>query len=486
MKALRTERTALKGRVFPALALVIFLTVLVLLCLTADRLEKKHGLRVDCSFNAVTTQSEKTLEILAELDKPVHIYALFTKGQEDAPLMELLDRYASASPLVTWEHADVNLNPSLTARFGGDTQETAITNDSVIVSCDTTGRYRVLSPADFVSLSLDYENGVYEIAGLTYESSLTSAIRYVSVDEVPVIRFLTGHGELTREEAAAYADLLERNQYETADLNLLETEPDPDDRLIVILSPQRDLMDSELKQLTAFADRGGSFLFTADYQDHLENMPNYTALLRAYGILPLEGIVVAAADEPDTFYENYRIDLLPEMCPTDVTLQLIETGASTMLLAGSRAFETPGDTDRNLTAMEMLRSGEGAYLKQVNDNSFSLEKKEGDLTGPFSLAIEARRTTAGGFISRAVALGSSPLLTSEQLMTMTDDQEFLMRVTEYLQDTAASDLGIMARLALRPALSARSTAAGSILLVALPVAVLVAGIAVLYPRRRRT
>lgn len=486
MKTLRKERTALKGRALPAIALMIFLTLLVFLCLTADRLEKKHGLRIDCSFNAVTTQSEKTLEILAGLDKPVHIYALFTKGQEDAPLMELLDRYAAASPMVTWEHADVNLNPSLTARFGGNTQESAITNDSVIVSCEKTGRYRILSPADFVSLSLDYEKGVYEIAGLTYESSLTSAIRYVSVDEVPVVRFLTGHGELTRGEAAAYKNLLERNQYETADLNLLETDPDPNERLIVILSPQRDLMDSELKQLTAFADQGGSFLFTTDYQDHLENMPNYTALLRSYGILPLTGIVVAAPDAPETYYENYRIDLLPEMCPTDVTLQLIESGASTILLAGSRAFETPGETDRNLIVTEMLRSGEGAYLKQVNDSSFSLEKKEGDRTGPFSLAIEARRTTVGGFISRAVALGSSPQVTSEQLMTMTDNQEFLMRVTEFLQDTVASDLGIMARLALRPSLSPRSTTAGSLLLVALPVSVLVTGIAVLYPRRRRT
>ena len=55
-------------------------------------LEKKHGWRVDYSFNALTTQSEATLEILAGLKHPVHIYALFTKGQEDGPLMELLDR----------------------------------------------------------------------------------------------------------------------------------------------------------------------------------------------------------------------------------------------------------------------------------------------------------------------------------------------------------------------------------------------------------
>ena len=47
-------------------------------------------------------------------DRPydVHIYALFTPGSEDLPLMELLNRYASASDRVTWEQTSVTLNPT--------------------------------------------------------------------------------------------------------------------------------------------------------------------------------------------------------------------------------------------------------------------------------------------------------------------------------------------------------------------------------------
>jgi len=56
-------------------------------------LEKKNGWRVDFSFNGITTQSEATRRAVSSLTRPVHIYAMFSKGQEDAPLMELLDRH---------------------------------------------------------------------------------------------------------------------------------------------------------------------------------------------------------------------------------------------------------------------------------------------------------------------------------------------------------------------------------------------------------
>lgn len=42
-------------------------------------------------------------------------------------------------------------------------------------------------------------------------------------------------------------------------------------------------------------------------------MPNYQALLRYYGFLPRKGIVVASPEEPYTYYDNVRINLIPTM-----------------------------------------------------------------------------------------------------------------------------------------------------------------------------
>jgi hypothetical protein len=56
---------------------------------------------------------------------------------------------------------------------------------------------------------------------------------------------------------------------------------------------------------------------------------------------------------------------------------------------------------------------------------------------------------------------------------------------EFLMKLDASDLSIMPRQAVRPALSTASTALGSLLLTALPLVVLMAAILVLGPRKNR-
>ena len=82
-------------------------------------------------------------------------------------------------------------------------------------------------------------------------------------------------------------------------------------------------------------------------------------------------------------------------------------------------------------------------------------------------------------------LGSSTLLTSSQIHAMTDAQEFIIRVVEFLLDTNPVDLGIMAKAALRPQLSVNALTLGSVLLVALPLVVVAAAFLILWPRRNR-
>lgn len=464
----------------------LMLAALVGMNMVMDTLEKKNGWRVDYSFNSLTTQSEKTLQILEQLPHPVHIYALFSKGQEDAPLMELLDRYAAASPLVTWEQTDVNVNPGLLTRFRGDTSEEVITNDCLIVHCEATGRWEVLSPVDFISLSLNYEQGVYEIAGLKYESEITSAIDHVTRAEIPRIMVLQGHHELDEGGTAVWAELMQNNHFEVVYFTFGGGEsPLKEGDLLAILSPQRDLTDTEMAHISDFARKGGSILFTCDYADPVEDMPNYASLLRSYGFVPGKGMVIASQDEPGSYYSDVRTALIPTMNATDVTRDLVENGADTLLLAGTRGFAMPEETDRSLSVAAVLTSGYKAYMRDMQSGNDDLEQSGEDELGPFALALQAQRMTEDGYVSRAFVLGCSTVLTASQIHAMTDSQEFILRMTEYLLDTEPADLNIMAKAALRPQLSVESVTLGSVLLAALPLMVAAAALMVLWPRKNR-
>lgn len=467
-----------------ALLLPMVLIILTAVNIGAETLEKKNGWRRDYSFNAIATKSAETDQILAELKSPVHIWALFRKGDEDAPLLELLDRYAAATDQVTWEQADPSLNPALVSRFSSDSE--TVGSDSLIVYCEQTGRYRILGPEDYVSVSMDPDTGEYSYAGWTYERSLTAAISYVTRERIPKVVILQGHGELDGEKTAAFANLLTSNQYEVISADLSENgyEPDAQD-LLVFFSPLKDLTEDELNKVVSFAGKGGSLLFTCDYTDPIHEMPRYASLLRSYGFIPRDGIAVADPARTETYYNGMSIYLIPEMKSTDITMDLIASGADTLLLPGTRAFEPAEETDRNLTVMTVLQSGEGSWLKVLDSSSLSLDKAEGDPEGPFPLALEARRVTTEGYVSRAFIIGCSAVLTEQQVWSMTDAQQFILRVTEFLQDLGASNLNIMAKDALRPSLGPGSTEAGSVIIVALPALVLLAALLVLVPRRRR-
>jgi len=332
-------------------------------------------------------------------------------------------------------------------------------------------------------LSINYDAGTYAYDKLTYESAITSAITYVTQEIIPVVYMVQGHDELDESTTATLASFLRSNHYDVRYTTLQSISPAPED-LLVFLAPVRDLTASELSVVTAHTAAGGSILFACDYSDPIASMPNYQALLRSYGFLPMEGVVVAAKEDKSGYFEGNRTILLPQMQPTTATFDLMMNGANTLVMSTARAFETPINTDNSLTVTPMLLSGEGSYLRSLT-NSASLAKQPDDPEGPFALALEAYRFSSTGDVSRAVILGSTGTLTSEYYYSMSHAQEFIIRVMEYLVDSAASNLQIMARSAVRPGLSADALTLGSILLVALPLCVLGAALIILYPRRHR-
>jgi len=479
---LRRRREHLR-RFTPRAALLLGMTAaLTVGCAAISSLEKSNGWRLDYSFNGITTQSEATRRAVSSLTRPVHIYAMFSKGQEDAPLMELLDRYQASSPLITWEQADPGLNPALVTRFSRT--DDPVTMDSLIVFCEETGRWRILSPTDFVTLSMDEASGTYTYAGYSYERAITSALLFVTREKIPRVVLLQGHGELDGETLHAFDRFLTQNHYEVVyqDLSAAEYVPDPSE-LLVFFSPMRDLSQEELARLQRYLDQGGKLLLTCDYTDPVDQMPNYASLLRSFGFLPREGIVIADREDPDSYYNQMRVHLIPRMLLTNITADLVASGADTVLLPGCRAFEAPGETDRNLTVLPVLQSGDTAYLKKLSSGMTNVEKAEGDETGPFVLALQAQRVTEAGNICRAFILGSSGMLTEEQIYAMTDVQQLMIRILEYLTGESSISLDIMTRSAVRPGLSARSNTLGSFLVTMLPVCVLFAALAVLLRRK---
>ena len=166
-----------------------------------DLLETRSAGRIDLSFNRVTTQSETTRQVLADLGQDVHAYAVATQGNVLTDLNALLDRYQAATPHFTWSQESLSRNPLLLQWVSDDAGDSAVTADCLIVRCEETDRTRVLTWDDYMRFSYDTGSGDYVWTGLTYEQALTALV-YVTADDLPRVQLLTGHGELTAGETA--------------------------------------------------------------------------------------------------------------------------------------------------------------------------------------------------------------------------------------------------------------------------------------------
>ena len=468
------------------LLMALVIVVAVLLNVVVQSAEDTYGLRRDMSFNRYATTGKETEAAMARLQNDVELYLLYQNGEENSQLLQVLRRYEVLSDLITVLPTDISRNPGILTRFSGE-PDAPLEADSVIVNCPATGRYRVLNYGDFYTQGFDIELGDFVLEGINYEKQLSEAILYASMETVPMVGFLQGHGEYTLEEFSVLVEFLRSYQYDACEVNLLAGDTLENISVLLLGCPVNDLDDTEIEQIKAFAQNGGNLFVVRDYTDPVENMPNYLTLLRSYGVVPLKGVAVAGTQDTGSYYGE-PLYLLPYMETIDLTLPLISSGMDVLMMPAACAFEVPpevGTGDLSLSVGTVLKTGPNAYLRDTTDGLNTIDQQPGDRTGELPLALYAHRMHANGNVSRMFAIGNSATLMDSYIYQRTFGEQFVMAVMNELMPENTISLDIMASAAFRPALTAGSQGLGIALIIALPLMCLAAALIILLPRRNR-
>lgn len=459
--------------------LLIFLSIIIVAAV--DSLESKKALRMDFSFNSVTSQSKQAQEVLASLPHSVHAYAIFTPSREDHALLGLLNRFSAFSPQFTYSQENLVNNPLLVDILSSNLDDQAVSSDSLLIVCEATGRSRVLTGLDYLSQSFDMDQQAYIIDGLQYEKAIVEAIIYVTQESIPVVYLLTGHGELEQEYTKAMEGILSDHHYYVSRLNLQNNDMFAKNSLIMILSPQIDLNQEELSILSYFVSQGGSLLITADYTDP-DNLPNFDALYRSVGFLKKPGIVVADIEDKAAYIDN-PLFLTPYMQVTEPTEELIASAQTRLRLPGVRAFDALEDNNSRIVE-PLLLSGQ-AYIKDLQSARKSLEWEEGNPEGQFALALHSLIYSPEGNVSKAAILGNSAMLIDTWLYEITYSAQFLLHLVNYLSPAQPIQLDIAPKALVREQLQIPQIVWPSLVLIMLPILVAGSGAAVLFFRRKR-
>lgn len=402
----------------------------VLVNLIANHLPSQY-LKYDVSDQQLFTTGEQTAEILANLDEDVTLYLIAQQGGEDSTLLELLERYEGLSSHITVETRDPVLYPNFVSQY---TDESLSENSVLVVGQE---RSKAVDYYDIYQYSMDYSTYSSSLDSFDGEGQITSAIDYVTAEEIPVLYTLEGHDEAAL--GSSLTSSIEKENIEVQSLSLLTNDAVPGDAAVLLIyGPLSDISEDEKNKITDYMDQGGQVIYLRGYTD--QETPNLDSLLEEYGISVAEGLVLEGSS--DHHLTNYPYYLLPNINYSDYTSDvssryvMMAFAEGLTETAAESSSEDEEETDDGLTYESLLTTSSEAYSK-VNLESENLEMEEGDIAGPFDLAAVVTKTIdeEAGTEAKLVVFSSETLL-DEQVDSMVSggNSTLFMNVLSQLVD----------------------------------------------------
>ena len=452
------------------LAAAVVLAVLVNLAVQAIPV---RWTEFDLSEGGLYTLGDTSAQLAGELDQDVTIYYLCETGSEDAIITGLLDQYAAAGSHIRWEQIDPAVYPTFAAQYGAETVSTG----SLIL--DAGERSAVLDAAGFYVY--DYTDYYTYSVRFDGEQQITSALYRLTSGEASRAYYTTNHGEKT--PSGTLLDALEAQNIEAEPLSLLSGPVPEDCELLIIDCPASDFAGAEgavdeTGFLQDYLDAGGKLLVMTDAY---YSTPNLDAVLAGFGLSRVEGLVV----EGDANYSlyGYSYYLLPDYAaPAESTaLDGLDSGTPVLLQMAQGIAIAPAD---GVTAEPLLTTSSAAYSKTAGYNMTTTEKEEGDLEGPFDLAVWAEAEDTG---AQVIWVGCSNMDDDLLYQSIPGNCDFLVGCAASLTGQPSGILIESKALeADQLVIPARTAAAvGLAFLILLPAVLLAAGAVVTIRRRRR-
>ncbi len=376
------NKTALKGGSYSLMITALVLAILIVANVFVTNLPASMT-KLDISSSKLYSITSNTKAVVNNLTQDVTIYWVVQSEQEDSIIENLLSKYDSLSSYIQV----VKKNPDVFPTFAAQYTEDDVPNNSLIV--ESGERYRYVSYYDLYETEFDYYSYTYTASGFDGEGAITSAIDYVVTEDLPKIYLLEGHGE--SELPSTFADNIEKANIETEQLSLLTVDSIPEDAAaLVVYSPQSDISMEEKTMLAEFTANGGKLLVMAGPVKD-QSFANLNGLLSDHGVEVAEGLVIEG--NRNNYALGYPYVLVPELESNDITDALIEE--SYYVISGlSSGLKVESST--NVTTL--LTTSSEAFSKVAGYSLSTYEKEDGDIDGPFALAVSIDTGSDGQII----------------------------------------------------------------------------------------
>src|SRR6266567_5267887 len=260
----KIRRGQIGFNVLTQIVLLLFLAVMV------NSIAFKHYRRWDFSRDQKYTLSDKTERFLKTLKGKMRVTIFFSPNTSiAADIQNLLTEYQYAgNGKIDIEHIDPERNLSRAKELFDKYK--VVTDESLLV-LDYEGRNKTVKASEMADIDqsgMAFGEGP-RVAAFKGEQAITSAMIDLVEGKKKTLGYVTGHKEPPLSEGTSPISVLktfiENENIKFQELNLLDLDAIPADvKAVMIVGPQYDFSDREMKLLRDFWDKQGRLLLLLD------------------------------------------------------------------------------------------------------------------------------------------------------------------------------------------------------------------------------
>src|SRR5213595_1624400 len=269
IKQPRTRRRTKIGRVRIGLNVVVQVVLILFLAAMVNSLAFKHYKRWDFSRDQKYALSDKTKRFLDTLNSKMRVTVFFAPNTPiTADVQNLLTEYQYAGKgKIDVEHIDPERNLSRAKELFDKYK--VVTDESLLV-LDYDGRNKTVKASEMADID---QSGMAlgegpRVAAFKGEQAITSAMIDLVEGKKKTLGYVLGHKEPPLTEGSAISVLktfIENENIQFKELNLLDLDAIPEDiKTVMIIGPQYDFSDREMRLLRNFWDKQGRILLLLD------------------------------------------------------------------------------------------------------------------------------------------------------------------------------------------------------------------------------
>ncbi len=466
---------------------ILVLAIIAIFIAINMLMQKLELTPIDFSQEKLYTLTEDSKEKVKNIDKDVNMY--FIGYKDDDSNLDLAKQYKKVNEKINVEAVDINNRPDLAEKYGIESG-----TEGIIIECGD--KSKVLTSTDLVT----YDTSTYETISIA-EEKFTSSIQSVVTDNVPKVYFLEGYSEFSLKQNMNYLNMYLGNEINEIDtLNILSVGKVPDDcDTLVITSPNKDFDDVTTNAILDYIKSGRNILWLNAAVTSNKELANVNKILSEYGVKPFDVGIIRETDT-SKMVSNSPDLIIPEIESSTVTKDLYNTTGVIFINATKINIDEEKLEELKVENTDLITTSENAYFR-TNFSNQSNGISDGEEKGSFVVGAELVKTIKeedqekqeNAVKSKMIIYGENYFISDYQLsensqygaIQLAYNKDLVLNSIAYLVDreediTARKSTGTVTYTA-----TEQQDTIIRVIIFAVPVVIILAGLIVWQVRRRK-